>query len=215
MLEIGKEYTGNNFNLLHKGIKLYKFLNNDLKHYNFTYQLGLNIDFLPFNPDYECSPGGLYFCDENTYHCHFNGYGHKIALIEIPDDARIYVEENKFKADKLIITDIIDFSDIGDDFWINILSIHGCVLKYIKTQTPAICALAVYQNGLALTYVDDQTPVICELAVQQNGLALSYVDTDKQTLELCILAVKQNKDAIHYVNAQYLPELDKQLFMEI
>ena len=101
---INTELSGAEFNEIYKDKKFYKFLNDDLIHYNFQYGLGLNIDMRPFTPTNRCSKGGLYFCDESNSLCHWKSYGKKLAFIEIPDNARVYVEYFNFKADKLIIT---------------------------------------------------------------------------------------------------------------
>jgi len=96
--------------------------------------LGLNIDNKSFNPINTCSEGGLYFFlrDESKCHLYFNQYGVKIANIEISNDAQIYIEEDKFKADKLIISEIIHFNDANDDFWINMIKNNGPSLCLTK-----------------------------------------------------------------------------------
>ena len=105
---IHTELSGTEFNKIYKDTKFYKFLKDDLIHYDFQYQLGLNIDTKPFKPIGRCSEGGLYFCEESKCYAYCNSYGQKIALIEIPNDARIYIENNKFKSDQIIIMGIID-----------------------------------------------------------------------------------------------------------
>jgi hypothetical protein len=208
MLSLYTEYSGEDFNLLCKDKIFYKFLNDNLIHYNFKYELGLNIDVLPFNPTKKCSSGGLYFCEESKIPLYCTMYGTKLAIVEIPDNARIYIEEDKFKTNKIFITKIIDFNSIDEEFWINIIPNNGLVLQYVKNQTAEICKLAVQQNGTALRYVKKQTASslleICKLAVQQDGMALKYVK--EQTPEICKLAVQQNPFAIQDVKQQYHTE---------
>jgi hypothetical protein len=82
-----------------------KILTKDLVHFNFQYKEGLNIDTVPFNPTGSCQPGGLYFTTmENVFNYLY--YGTKIADVEIPDDAKVYDEGDKWKADKIIIKNI-------------------------------------------------------------------------------------------------------------
>jgi hypothetical protein len=84
-----------------------KVLSNDLKHKGFQYKEGLNIDTIPFNPTGTCKPGGLYFTAmENVFN--YLHYGSKIADVEIPSNAKVYFENNKWKADKIILRDIRD-----------------------------------------------------------------------------------------------------------
>lgn len=217
---IGKELSGEEFNKFYE-TKMYKFLNDDLIHNKFKYKLGLNEDILPFNPTLECSSGGLYFCEESQCHIFAKHFGNKLAHITIPNDAKVYIEQNKFKADKLILTEIIDFHKVPDSFWIGMLQQNGSVLefvkkqnqteelcilavrqngyalKHVKNQTNEICTFAVQQDGRALQYVIDQTDEICRLAVQQNGLVLEYVKEKMD--DICIMAVKQNSNALEFV----------------
>ena len=232
MLLPGTEVSGLEFNLYHvpKETKFYKFLNDNLTHYGFTYTKGLNIDTAKFRPNGSCTGGGLYFCKESNCDIYWKDYGSKVALIEIPDDAQVYIELYNFKADRLIIKDIVDFVDMDDDFWLDILPLEnsahvleyvreqtndicefavkqcGHNLEYVKKQTQLICELAVNQNGLALQYVKEQTSLICELAIKQDGLALQFVKEEYQTFDICIIAVKQNGRALEYVKTQ-TPEI--------
>lgn len=223
---INIEISGYEFNRLYKDkTKFYRFLNDNLTHYGFKYVLGLNIDTNEFNPNGDCEKGGLYFCDDYTCYLFCTYYGKKIALIEIPDDSRVWIEHSKCKADRLIITEIIDFVNMPDTFWINIISPKsdnfeksncgcGCgyVLQYVKDSkllTENICSLAVKQYPLALEYVPNifKTEEICTLAVKENGLALRFVNDQYLTEAICILALQQNIGAFKYVSSQLIPNL--------
>lgn len=167
--------SGSLFNAVYINKKFYKFLNNDLQHNGFIYNVGLNVDTISFNPTSKCSSGGLYFCEEADCHIWWNQFGTKMSEIEIPNDATICIEENKFKTNKLIIKSIIDFEDMNDGFWMNIFIMDADALQYIKKQTYEICLKAVNRNGLTLEYVKDQTLKICMEAIKQNNHALCYV----------------------------------------
>ena len=208
------EYSGADFNKYHKqnGTKFYKFLRNDLTHFDFKYQLGLNTDTKPFNPTNECSAGGLYFCQESDCQHHYRHYGTKLALIEIPDDARVYVEDHKFKSDKIIIKEIIDFDKVDDSFWINIImskdehdtiSLYNMfAVQYVKKQSDELCMFVIEQNGCMLRYIKEQfrTEKICIVAVKQNYYALEHVIN--QTDEMCILAVQKHGNVLQFVKNQ-------------
>ena len=135
---ISKEITGKLFNKLIGETKIYKILNDTLCHHNFKYKEGLNIDTVVFNPTNKCQSGGLYFCEEK-FLINYIHYGIKIAIVEILDDARVYVESKKFKSDKLIISNIILLKDFD------------------KFTDPNFCKLIVQQNGYALYIVEEQT----------------------------------------------------------
>ena len=167
-----------------------KILTDNLTHHGFEYKEGLNIDSVKFNPIGECSAGGLYFTYLNEAHLYFH-FGNKFSYVTIPDEALVYIEKNKFKANMLILTNILHLSEL---FLQNVqlceyfVKQKGLALKYVNEQTEEICKLAVQKDGLALQFVNNQTEEICKLAVQQNGRALQFVNN--QTEEICELAIQ-------------------------
>ena len=222
--------SGTDFNNKYPNIEFYKVLTIDCKHNDFTYQHGLNVDHIPFNPTGKCSAGGLYFTEldylpswiSNTAMCIY------IAKVTIPSDASVYVEQNQFKADQFVLD--LDNKVLIKDFyiWKNEalckIAVHqsSYSLQYVITQTDEICKLAVSKNGNALEYVKDQNDEICKLAINKNAYALQYVKNQNdeicklavsrkgyalefvevQTDEICKLAVSQNGNALEYVRNQ-------------
>jgi hypothetical protein len=57
-----------------------------------------------------CSNGGLYFTDVSHFGS-FRNYGNKIALVQIPNDARVCYENDKWKADKIIILERTSYKE--------------------------------------------------------------------------------------------------------
>jgi len=170
------EYINESSPFIGDDCQYYKVINSKLTHHGFQYQLGLNVDVVPFN-NVECE-AGLHFCSA-TQVPFWLCYGSYLAFVEIPHDAKVVHFKNKSKADKIIITKIIKLEDW--ELWKN----------------RAFCLSAVSYNGKALQYVHDKTHDICLAAVKQCGEALGYVDN--KTDELRIAAVEQSKNAILYV----------------
>jgi len=192
--------SGKKFNKIYKDIKMYKFLNDDMIHNNFEYQLGLNIDTEDFNPTDTCSKGGLYFCEESKCHLYWDNFGKYLGYVEIPNDAHIYIEDDKFKADKIILKKIEPFDNVNNEFWYKIIKYDGLALEYVKEQSEELCLKAVMKNGHTLLFVKEQTEKICLEAVKQDGFSLKYVR--EQTPKICWEAVKQNGHALSYVREQ-------------
>lgn len=195
------ELTGKKFNAQYKQA-FYKSMNDDYIHYGFEYKLGLNIDTKPFNPSGECLEGGLYFCDKSTFHLFWQNYGTTVAIVKIPDDARVYVEQHKFKSDKLIITEFLDFADIADSYWLELLfdKKQSAALQYVEDQTDDICVRAITQDAGAIRFVRDQTEDLCMLAVQKNGLAVRHIRSPSTNVSYH--AAKQNGDALEHIKNQ-------------
>ena len=78
--------TGKQFNKKYSNTEFYKIINKELKHQNFEFNHGLNIDNNKFNPTGICSPGGLYFSEKDKIYLYFN-YGIYIVKVTVPDDA--------------------------------------------------------------------------------------------------------------------------------
>jgi hypothetical protein len=207
-----------------------KFINYDKKHHNFTYKLGLNEDFLPFNPNGSCESGGLYFTNLQNADLWMH-YGDILAYIKLCDDALYYIEpcQTKFKTNKFIITKFVDLSlenetnqtdeicklavkkncyalrnviDQTDEIIKIAIRHNGSALQFIKNQSDALCEYAIRErkNGLLLEFVQNQTNKICEIALRRDGYALIFVKN--QTDKICEMAVSNNGLSLEYVRVQ-------------
>ena len=205
--------TGAIFNQQYLNKKFVKLTNQLENHNGYQFQTGLNIDSIPFNPQGKCNPGGIYFClfeDLQLWLNYIDQEMFYIRLVTIPDDALVWTEQNKFKADRLILSDRLEIGDLevwkDPAYCLTAVKYDGLSLRFIKQQTPEICLEAVKNNdygllyGYALKYVLEQTEEICVAAVKKDGLALKYVT--KQTPQICLEAVKNNGYALASVLEQ-------------
>lgn len=202
-LRPGQILTGKKFKELNKGQRLVKLTNQTENHNGYKFNTGVNIDHIQFNPSKICSAGGFYFCTFLNFHkylrYHSNNETKKCVNIRnviIPDDAKVYIEEDKFKVDKFLLQDPIKIYEIPKTCK-HVVRNNSIYLEYIENQTNILCLEAVKQNGLSLKYVKKQTPKICLTAVRQNGLAIKFVK--HQTPVICSEAVRQNPRAINYI----------------
>jgi hypothetical protein len=221
--------SGNEFNALYPNTEFYKVLTKDYKHYDFTYQHGLNVDHIPFNTSGICSLGGLYFTEVDKVSYWIDRFKSVyIAKVTIPSNASVYVEKDKFKADQFILD--LDNKVLIKDFYMweneefcknsvsqadtyNLVFVRNqpdeiCklavkhdyrALEYVINQTDDICKIAVSNHGFALEFVKDQTDDICKMAVK-NGYGLEFVKV--QTDEICKIALIKNGRALRYVILQ-------------
>lgn len=208
-----------------------KILSDDMEHHNFQYKEGLNVDTHPFTAYGHCQKGGLYFCELSDAYL-FLDYGTLIADVEVPSDAKVYQENNKLKADKIIIKNIKPFRE--HEIWYDLEFCKKAVgrypnyIEYAKAQTNDMCLLAVIFNASNIKYAQHQTPEmglyaigsnpyyleyiknptydICKIAVAKNGMVIQYIKN--QTKSWCELAINQNADSIQHIKNQ-TPELCK------
>ena len=211
-------FSGYNFNLKYTGPFL-KILKSSLIHGNFKYNPGLNRDTNKFIPYGNNLQGGLYF---SNYKDIFNSrvFGEYLCEIKIPEDALVYINQNKFKSDKIIIWDIYPIQDhpvwSQEKYYSKILNSYPmafihlknksekiCLemarkwaysLDYIPNLNPEICLAAVNKNGSVISHIPTKflSPELFGLAISKYGRNLKYIEPENQTEDLCILALRRN-----------------------
>lgn len=218
-MSVGSEVTGQALKLTYV-CPFYKVLNGakDFTHFGMRYTVGVNRDVIPFNPSGECQPGGLYFTTANNL-APWLCYGDHIAIVGVEDDARVFIEKNKFKADAITIQEIIPFNDIPlrDERLASILLFHNCrppatleqnyddclraakktgalYLVHPRFRTAEMCLAAVREHSFALKFVPEQlkTEELCTIAVKDFPVSLKYVKPESQTRELCLTALRSH-----------------------
>ena len=207
IIENYKTYSGKEFNQWAElnGKVFVKILNKAEIHFDFHYFDGENIDIIEFNPTGSCQAGGLYFCEFQNFFFFNNWESYYMRQVIVPDDALVYVDNHKFKANKIHLDKRYTIEQhplwkYRKDDVKRLIKFMPYYFTIIEEQTPEIILEAVKQNGLDLEYVINQTFELCLEAVKQNGMALQYVKL--QTQELCMEAVKQNGMALQYVKLQ-------------
>ncbi len=164
-----KVLTGKQFHEKYKDKVFVKLTNKDEIHNRFQFKTGLNIDTIPFNPKGECQPGGLYFTDKQKLAIWLN-YADEdmyyVREVSLPDDAYVYEESDKFKANKMILSEkeMIGEMSIWKDkeYCLGACKLYGGALRFVDEQTPCIILEAVKQNAFVLDNVKQQTKEICE-----------------------------------------------------
>jgi hypothetical protein len=194
--------TGFEFNKQYPLTIFVKLTNETEIHNKFEFKTGLNDDTKKFDASDECKAGGIYFCELSKFlmwikykrtECIY------YRLIDIPYDACVCISNDKYKTNKLILSErkLIWNDERMCEIAIKQSKIMLCC---IKQQENEICKITVKQDGHMLEFVKNQTDEICKIAVAQNGRALRHVI--KQTEEICIIAVHENGFALEYVKKQ-------------
>lgn len=214
------------------GKHVFKVLNkgNGFIHYTHQYKEGKNVDSIKFNPTGSCQGGGMYFVTLDNIQ-EFLSFGDHLAVIEVYDNSRVYVEKNKFKANKFNIVKIIPFDEVAqyseeiatqilipavgeaynpdqivqtEELCLDAVNADGSLICFVhpRFRTEALCITAVNQDGGALRFIRNQTEEICLAAVKKHGLALEYVDKKLVTFDLIKAAVEENGGAIKFVKPE-------------
>lgn len=226
---IGKEISGTEFNKLFNAVKFIKLTNANEIHHNFQFNDGLNIDVCDFCPQGVCLAGGIYFTEEKEAHNWIFyhpliGPMKYMRKIEIPNDARIYIEHYAFKANKVILgerqeihnemylkaikTSDSIFANLTDD-----MKSKEVCMEYVRHSYPSLCYIppnildkeicmeSVKSYGKSLKHVptDMVDKFMCEIAIKNDCYALKYVSPEIKNKELCMIAVKVDFYTLKYI----------------
>lgn len=187
--------------------KYYKIMPKNMMHDKYKFKLGLNELKLndPWDPR-ECIGGGFYFCNLSDVpewiHLYPNGI---ICDISIPHDAMVSKRSNKYKTNKIFVSNPIKYNDfiLAHKLEYNVIESNGLYLCYIKKPTFDICMRAIERCIFAIKYIDieNQTLELCKKVVKQNGLLLEFIKN--KTFDICIDAIEQNSMALKFVPRIY------------
>jgi hypothetical protein len=177
-IHIGKIFTKKEFTHKFPNFVPYKVLRNDMRHYDYTYKLGLNV-IKPFNIQEHCSAGGFYVTDKDNLELYLN-YGENIATISLPDTALIYLENNKIKVNELIIENMVTISEyytnLDKKCQYDAIKQNGLLIQYIINPCKEVQLLAVNQNGCAVKYIINPCKEVQLAALNQNGYSIENVN---------------------------------------
>jgi hypothetical protein len=106
--------SGKQFNKLKGKYEFIKLTNEKENHNGFQFVDGINEDTNTFDTSYPCSKGGIYFCyKHNVQQWTNNDVEMKyVRYVTIPDDAKVYYENDKFKTNKLVLGSRQNLADI-------------------------------------------------------------------------------------------------------
>ena len=138
-----KIYSGEDFKKVFNNTRLIKFTNEENLKFHYSYQEGLNEDIEEFNPYKLCVAGGLHFCSYDFIEKwididHGQGSNYYYWDVDIPDDAIVVETDNKFKANKIILTNRRRIQD-DEDLTLKFLSLN-CEF-FNKIDMPSIQSL--------------------------------------------------------------------------
>lgn len=100
-----------------KGELLCKVISEDMVMKGFQYKMGMNEDVNPLAMICSCQPG-LHFCLVKDIYNYLD-FGTNLAIVEIPDDEYVYVDNAKFRTHRLEIKKIMPLSEVATWIYLN------------------------------------------------------------------------------------------------
>lgn len=164
---------------------------------------GLVVNDEEFNPSGDCSKGGLYFCDASKIGLYWEIYGRNIAMLELPDDARIYIQKSKCKTDRFVIQKILNIEEFFEELQaishpsiINILEYDPLLIKYVKSPTEEMALTAVENDP---KYFNSRDGYVLN---NNTNRVLGYIGHKYQTLKICERAVEVDERNLEFAKIQ-------------
>ncbi len=112
-----KTLTGKEFTEFIGDEPMIKFTTESEVHNGLVYKTGLNVDIRTFYNKSQCKQGGIYFTSLYYFHmwlCYGSKQCVQFRYVTIPEDAKVYIEEYKYKADKLILSEAHGFNELSE-----------------------------------------------------------------------------------------------------
>jgi hypothetical protein len=152
------------------------------------YDFGECKDIVEFNPNGDCSAGGMYFTTLNNA-SYYSNFGDLIATIKLPPESKVYYEALKMKADRFIIDEIYE---VGD-YMMNQLTSEER-LKWIKS------------NENLVKKLDDKyiTPEICDYVCEHSIVNFRYIPCKMKTWKRCQKCFSANVCRYGFTAEQFL-----------
>lgn len=164
-------------------LKLYKILNETWIHKGFQYKEGLNVLIEQFSPHGQCNGGGLYvsWLPEK-----YIDYGQTIADVTLPDDTKVWMETNKLKVDRLVLSNP---RPISYELYWKAMSCDYMSLSDVPVQfrDEKLCWHAI-SNGMCLSHVPEQfrDEKLCSEALRKS-VTCSVLSRSNLLLLICAI----------------------------
>lgn len=156
-------------------IRLYKLTNSSEIHNDFQYKTGLNIDTVWFNPYGSCSPGGIYITEEENIACWVDGmvYYRKVT---IPDNAKVYIENNSLKVDKVILSERDLIMNLPNEILVKSFVKHPKLLNYLIPREDLISEVLLNKKFRCDFKESNYDQKIYKIGIKHAGYLLEYID---------------------------------------
>lgn len=182
---------------------------------------GHNIDILSFNAYDSCSPCDIYVTMLDSCDYWIDQYGIYCRQVVIPDDASVYIEQNKIKCDQVILNSkeliqtmiprllgkyVENMSENEIEYYLpnltkyNLIMIRSLYELYIlkSPNTDIIILNTISQNLTSALYFEQKykTDQIMLETVKRNSMMIMFIDQPFRTMEIMLEAVKNNGMAL-------------------
>jgi hypothetical protein len=187
------------------GLTWVKVTNEKMMHHDYQYKIGENEDVRDLTMN-NCSRGGLYFCPLDKI-INWVNFGNGYHEVTFADDERVWVEENKCKAKRIVLGEKVLFIDMPIEICKLAAAQNGCSIRFMSEERkndPEICKIAAAENGCSIRFMSEERrndPKICRIAAAQNGKSIKFMSDERRNDQrICKIAIEQNVRCIQYTS---------------
>jgi len=143
--------------------------------------------------------GGIKFYDQAQFLKKIKyAYNALMRTVTIPQDAIVYIDNDEYVSDKLILDETINIEDweIWNDmtFCKEIINTHSAFLKYVKNPTEELIKNTVTKDSFVIECVKNPSDEICLLALENSPYAFRYIKRPSELI--CMRGIHLNVNNI-------------------
>lgn len=194
----------------------YKFDENALDYRKYKQQLADGYMSIPYvKCEYtDIMTGGIEFINEadfiNALSDNRDNLIDSYRIIEIPNDAIIYIDTKNFKTDKAVCSQSYELSSLpiwsDDEICRRLAYSYPYLIRFMKNKEESLYMLAIDRDPYVLEYIDeaDQTENICLAAVMKNSSLFRYAK--KINIDICEATIKKSAYSILSIPDEHITE---------
>lgn len=142
------------------GGKFVKFLRQDMRHHDFQFRVGFNMDTNKWVPENTCQYGIFFTTVESSHYWSAVEYTDHalVADVIIPDEACVAIFQNKIKSSMIILSNIRPIADMpewksaDEKTWVGYVAQNCLNLKYMPTDHFPMDTLRKFLSRTAPNY---------------------------------------------------------------
>lgn len=201
--------------------KYYKLTNKKEEHDGEKFQTGENVNCVKFNSTGKYLHDELDFFHESQLLFFRMFYPYWIREVTFPEDAKIYLEKDKYKCNKFILSERSLFSkfkiNLKEEIQLAAVKQHGSVIQYIQNNvaignsngsnstgsnstgciSEEVQLAAVNQDGWLIQFIENPNEKVQLAAVVQSGWSIQFIKNPNEKVQLA--AVRHDGTIIEYI----------------
>ena len=194
---IGQTMTWGEFKKIFPNYKPEKLIKPSMRHYSHQFTMGLN-EVSEFKPYGICSEGGFYFAD-STDIIQFLPHGEYFAIVNIPKDTPVYIEEGKIKIKAFDLDGLESIKthiNASPDPLVYIKQ-DSKLIRFVDKPSIKVQNEAIKQDPWNIIYISNPDKEVQKKVVSSDGYLIRYIEDPDEEIQL--IAIREKEEYIKYI----------------